>query len=738
VNAGTRENEPEVGKVRAELERILASTRFSNNPSLSRFLRHTVEETLAGRRDTLKEYLIGLDVFHRGDAFDPRIDPIVRVQAGKLRTRLQEYYESEGAGSEISIELPKGAYVPSFRYRAEAPPVSNGAQKVLSEPHETEHEAPAGRRVGWKWLILAAVAAASVIVGIVWLRGGRGGELSPPVQVTANVGATIFPTISRDGRLLAYSSDRLGNRDLDLWVQSATGGEAVRLTTAQGADITPDFSPDGTQVVFRSRREAGGLYVVSVLGGFERRLSDFGWRPRYSPDGKFIAFSGESKRTGGDLYVLPAAGGEPKLVSIGNSVELGGVPIWSRDGKQLLFSGRDGSRRWDFWVVPVSGGKPVSMGLAHQLSRQGLGEIDQETVPGDWMDGDLVFALVQQGISNLWRAPVSGSNLRISGPLRRITSGSAMELSPRVSGDGRIVFSGDYRVTHLFSLPLASPGEDPTQLTADASLRPGHFRTPIRFSAGAHYLVYSSRRAGTQDIILRDLASGAESMLAGTADAEEDPLISPDESAVVYTSGASLWLVEVKNRLPRKLCNACGRPLSWLPDSRRILLAHERDQRLAVLALDVNSGASAEWLADPEFSFSQADVSADSNWIAFTSEAKADADRALWVAPIQNGRPAARPLWVRVEGGVPESALEWDQASQRLYFFSSRDGFRCLWSIPWSRGHAGAPEEVHHWPGIGKRPWNSWVSVGGSRLVFGLTDSNSNIFLIDPASNRLP
>ena len=102
---------------RAALEKILASPGFANADRISRFLRYTVEETLNGQTDKLKESLLGIDVFGRKPSYDPRVDAVVRTEAVKLRARLREYYESEGGQDEIVIDLPKGGYVPVFRLR---------------------------------------------------------------------------------------------------------------------------------------------------------------------------------------------------------------------------------------------------------------------------------------------------------------------------------------------------------------------------------------------------------------------------------------------------------------------------------------------------------------------------------------------------------------------------------------------------------------------------------------------
>ena len=98
--------EPE--RVRAQLERILASSAFATAKSARRFLRYVVEETLAGRGEQIKEYVVGVAVFGRGEQYDPRADAVVRVEATRLRNRLRDYYQNDGRAEPVAIELPKG------------------------------------------------------------------------------------------------------------------------------------------------------------------------------------------------------------------------------------------------------------------------------------------------------------------------------------------------------------------------------------------------------------------------------------------------------------------------------------------------------------------------------------------------------------------------------------------------------------------------------------------------------
>jgi len=101
--------------IRSELARVTSSSNFDASERNRRFLRHVVEETLAGRADRIKAYSIATTVFGRGVDFDPQNDPVVRMEAQRLRRALERFYLTEGRGSVVRILLPKGGYVPEFR-----------------------------------------------------------------------------------------------------------------------------------------------------------------------------------------------------------------------------------------------------------------------------------------------------------------------------------------------------------------------------------------------------------------------------------------------------------------------------------------------------------------------------------------------------------------------------------------------------------------------------------------------
>ncbi len=116
--------------VRTQLRKILSSRTFSRSERLARFLTFTIEQMLAGRGEELKEFVIGVEVFDKDEKYDPRMDPIVRVEARRLREKLRRYYESDGADDPVRIEFPTGGYAPLVQTK-EAGTAPAGARRAM-------------------------------------------------------------------------------------------------------------------------------------------------------------------------------------------------------------------------------------------------------------------------------------------------------------------------------------------------------------------------------------------------------------------------------------------------------------------------------------------------------------------------------------------------------------------------------------------------------------------------------
>ncbi|MCP5119108.1 MAG: hypothetical protein GY953_50550, partial [bacterium] len=163
---------PAANAVREELRKVLSSKGFVNSERMRRFLTFAVEETLAGHQDQLKEYSIAVEVFDRDESYDSRESTIVRSEARRLRARLDEYYEGEGARNPVRISVPKGGYSASFSEQESVPPVSQRpAWTKTWLAMAAAALALAGGYAGWRWITAPAGPVSIAVLPLENLSG---------------------------------------------------------------------------------------------------------------------------------------------------------------------------------------------------------------------------------------------------------------------------------------------------------------------------------------------------------------------------------------------------------------------------------------------------------------------------------------------------------------------------------------------------------------------------------------
>jgi adenylate cyclase len=199
---------PSRDEAAAALTRVLGSRVFESAGRAREFLRFIVQETLAGRGDRLKGYSIAVEVFERPTDFDAQSDPLVRVEAGRLRRRLAEYYQDEGSEDAVRIELPRGGYTPVF--------VRQGAART------TEAEDPPARlpRQRTRWLIgAAALLAVCAVIAGAWAVASGQWSLRAPTAGTARPGA---PASASGPRLVVLPLASLGEAAAQAFARGVT------------------------------------------------------------------------------------------------------------------------------------------------------------------------------------------------------------------------------------------------------------------------------------------------------------------------------------------------------------------------------------------------------------------------------------------------------------------------------------------------------------------------------------
>jgi hypothetical protein len=233
---------------RAELEKVLASAAFLRSPTLAHFLTYACEKTFAGESDNLKEYSIALEVFGRPESFDQDTNSIVRVQANRLRKKLAEYYQGEGANDPLQIIIPVGQYVPRFEPKVPAP----ASPSVLESPQFWTRPK----------FVLSAVLLVCVALILIGSRVRQRETPRPRVpSVTTNT-SFAEPTglpIGDEIRILAGANHSYVDRAGKLWSPDNffSGGQSIR-SSVQHIWRTQDPS------IYRSSRQGDFRYDIPL------------------------------------------------------------------------------------------------------------------------------------------------------------------------------------------------------------------------------------------------------------------------------------------------------------------------------------------------------------------------------------------------------------------------------------------------------------------------------------------
>jgi hypothetical protein len=298
---------PSPEAVRLHLSSVLASPEFNGSQMACKFLRYVVDETLAGRCDGLKEYVVGREACGRGADFDPRLDPVVRVQASKLRARLSGYYENAGTADPIRIGLPKGSYIPEFRL------VTAASEEDASPAGETRKTQARNRT--WIWAGCAASGVTAVCVLLAKLAAPVS-EPPPAVQIRVPISLPApleyfelaTPALSPDQKRVAVTGIDAGAKSVYLVDLNAMDRRPRPMSRAGNS---PFFSPDGASLAYFV---AGDLMRVNQTG--EATLlwkSKAGWTSPsgWSVSGEILFWDGPNS----PIYTVPAKGGTPREVT---------------------------------------------------------------------------------------------------------------------------------------------------------------------------------------------------------------------------------------------------------------------------------------------------------------------------------------------------------------------------------------------------------------------------------------
>ena len=475
---------------------------------------------------------------------------------------------------------------------------------------------PSGSR--WKMVLLGLPVVAAAAGG--YLVAARGAPPRPLQtsfqQITEQPGLERQPTISPDGRTVVFVSERRGNSDL--YLLRVGGRNAILLTgDSEHADYAPAFSPDGNRIAFRSERDGGGIYVMEATGESVRRVSDFGFDPRWSPDGASLAVAAErvvdpmSRATDSRIWVVRVSDGEKRRVT-----EVDGVgPRWSPSGRRIVF--------WS--VRQERGSERDILTVAADGSEAGAPVAVTDDAAVDWSptwspDGHFIyFASSRGGTMNLWRVPIDEASGRTTGPPEPVNTPTAWSGHFEFASDGRtLVFSDLDERSVVFVAPF-----DPVQgrLTGlPRQVLQGRAINSIDVTRDGRTIAFSQRGQPWEALGTVRADGSGWSRISDDTLYHRLPSWSPDGGRLLFYMNRGhgrLWttrpdgsgLVEIV--LPEGI--SAGVYPVWSPDAKRIAAAFDE----GVFVLDVSSSpAKVLERFPPDIDFRPFSWSPDGRWIA--------------------------------------------------------------------------------------------------------------------------
>ena len=393
--------------------------------------------------------------------------------------------------------------------------------------------------------VLSLLALAGAGFALFHVRGSGGPVVATTFkQLTYGDGLTMFPTLAPDGKTLAFVSSQSGNRDI--YVQRVDGHMATNITADSPADDSePAFSPDGSQIAFRSERDGGGIFVMGVTGESPRRLTQFGHNPSWSPDGKRIVISTapsgllpQSHTAEGELWIIDVSSGgaRPIYALTAGKRDLGRrtdalQPSWSPHGKRIAFWGVwRGRTQRDIWTIDPNAPQPAET-LVSVTSDPAL----------DWNpvwspDGKyLYFGSDRGGTLNLWRVAMDEESGKPAGAPQPMTLPAPVSGNFAFSQKGSLAYGTVTRTYRIIAIPID-----------DKSGQPGTPRPLF---------------GGSQEIATFD--------------------VSPDQHSIAFTSGGQedLYIVKADGTRLRQMTNdsALDRGVAWSADGRSIYTYSDRE-----------------------------------------------------------------------------------------------------------------------------------------------------------------
>jgi Tol biopolymer transport system component len=520
-----------------------------------------------------------------------------------------------------------------------------------------------------------------------------------------------------------------------LYVRQVEGGAPVAVTPARGGfSRVPRWSPDGSRLVFRSDR---GLEVVPALGGQSRLImslepgtwTDGSW----SPDGRSILYA-----VGDSVHVRSVEGGPARA--------LGRLPeahscAWSSDGARIACV--SGNRQFvtneDFgniancgvWVLPADGGTPVLVTDGESLNLSPV-----------WVPGrpSLLYLSNREGGRDLYQVSLARSGRPVGGPTRLTTGLNAAAVS--LSADGRrLAYAGFTGTSNIWSLPIPEAGTASAS-RADPVTTGNQVIELFDVSDDGRWLVFDSDRGGTQQIYRMPLGGGEVEQLTTDAEPAFYPSFSKDGREIAYhrfrAGHRQIFVIPAEGGTPTQVTTGTEhyRGPEWSPDGRTLavqkapktpaqetdLVARDANGKWGVPRTLVKGGTMGVWTPDGR--------------AVLTLTGELGPSPALEIAPAAGGaRRVVVSVRDRTKEVVPAYIYYFSADGRVIYFLGREPSDRTIgiWQVPVA---GGTPRVVVRFDDP-SRPWHPYgFRVHGGKFYFTVGDRQSDIWTTEVEGSR--
>lgn len=530
---------------------------------------------------------------------------------------------------------------------------AGSVQSALEAIASTTGVAPIADRGGagpWSKTRMVGAAAVLVAAGLAyWLGfpGAASGEpglrLANAARVTGAGGDESVPSLSSDGRMLAYEATTTEGGQPDIWVMQVGSGAPINRTAdATVADSAPVWAPDDGQIAFHSTRDGGGYYVMPSLGGTARRMIDARspGRPQWSPNGAELAgvVQEDDRRL---IEIVSLQTGARRSIPLTTSERRHDLS-WSPDGRffAIVEAISDEAETGALLVISATDGRAQSITDSRFAVWAPSWSRDSRT---------LYFVSNRDGSMDLWEQRVSDDG-SASGVAARVTTGVGMRFAA-LSGDGsRVAYSQGNRVANLWRVPLRkerlATWSDAEQLTHDQA-----FAELFALSRDGEHLYFSSDRSGNQELWAMPAGGGEIRQLTFEPTPDWAGSVNPDGTEVAFYSFRSgnrdIWVMPTAGGVARQLTTDPSSDLlpSWSPDGETIAFMSTRSGQANIWTVPARGGDATPLTTGTESGIF-AKWSPNNTWLYYH------------IGDMQGVPVLARRRW---GGGPPERLSQWSR-----------------------------------------------------------------------------